>query len=448
MILVSFFAVFGLYGKSEATGSLEKFVGLKLTDSGDIFDTQADVFHAVMASKAAYSSAGGMAADPTEIPYILGADRYQPIYANGMFRGLEEKASTHVVTINGEKVAVISFRGTSNAGEWLTDANFRNKNVNIGGQNLNVHTGFYNVFEDMKDQTLNSAKNLMAGGDVKRIIVTGHSLGGAVASIMAPYIKSNFKDVELKLITFEAPMAFDKESANNVEKTIGSENITRIADKNDFVTKVGHGIYTGGHVGEGRDEWNIMKGNGIGSHHSMERVALNHAFQGLIIAENKFLNEELNAKKNVANADKVVSEDSYGFDRDLRSLKQQKREAKNNLDSLPAEAIDDAKIRELDNLNQSYTNLKNRRNKFYSKLGKEKEEALKKSDEIKAKRIELKTNGIVDFDDLFLARTGSADGKESKYVSFFKKILSIWKNDPDSLLDDVIQKNMDLLNKK
>jgi hypothetical protein len=461
LVLVSFFTVFGLYGKSEAISSLERFIGIKLNGfeelsdnpyTDGIFDRQARVYNAAMAAKAAYFSAGSMAASPTEIPELLGASRYQTLVAPNTLFGFttstEEKGLVYTTEINGEKTLVLSFRGTSNPYEWLTDANFINKTVNIGGQNLNVHTGFYNVFNAMKDQTLNSAKSLMAGGDVKRIIVTGHSLGGAVASIMAPFMKDNFKGVEVDLITFEAPKAFDKESAAKVAEIIGEENVIRIADDNDLVTKVGHGIWAGGHVGEGRSEWNMMEGNGIGSYHSMERVAANHVLQGFLIAENRLIKEEGETLRNVSNIDKVFSEDLHGFDKRLASMKQQKHILKSTLAlSTNDETIDIQQRRELDNLKQSYTNLKNRRNKFYSKLEKEKEQALENFDKVRAKRMELKTNGIVDFDNSFLAQTASADGKESKFISFIKKVLSIWSNDPDFLLDDIIQKNMDSLNK-
>jgi len=86
---------------------------------------------------------------------------------------------------------IIVIRGTANAENWLRDARFWPKK-SCGGHL--AHGGFVDAF-----------RKLCAGGmpTVKsgNLVVTGHSLGGAVATLLAEH-------VGCKLITFGSPRVY------------------------------------------------------------------------------------------------------------------------------------------------------------------------------------------------------------------------------------------------
>jgi hypothetical protein len=457
LIFVSIFACFGVCDKAQAyNSSLEKLIGIGglegyeelLSDPhhyDGIFDKYELLFNAAMAARAAYFSEN-MVTDPSEMPTLLGADRYRTLVAPNSWlfglhtSGYEEKGLAYTTEINGEKTLVLSFRGTSNFNEMLSDANFFNKNVTIGGLNLNVHSGFYNVFQDMKSQIHDLIENSMAEGNVKRVLITGHSLGGGVASIAAPYVKQ-LSSVPVDLVTFEAPKAFDKDSAAKVKKVLGPDNVIRIADENDIVTKVGHGVWTGGHVGVAQTDWNVIHGDSIGSYHSMDRVVGNMALQGRLIIEKKLDKLKTSAELKRDFAVRTLNRENdilKPIDESLILLETKLAKGKNKLASLSAqdgamgEVIDAQK--KVDELQDKYQQLENRRNKLYRRFEQEQIDAQHRIDLIDAKKKGLTA---VDADELFISKTGEKGQKDSWFKALFKSILS----NTDSSVEDLLERN-------
>ena len=59
------------------------------------------------------------------------------------------------------------------------------------------------------------------------IVVTGHSLGAALASLTAVTLKANFLNTPLKAYTFGQPRTGNKAYADLIENLIGANNIFR-----------------------------------------------------------------------------------------------------------------------------------------------------------------------------------------------------------------------------
>ncbi|KAJ6517379.1 Alpha/Beta hydrolase protein [Mycena vitilis] len=100
---------------------------------------------------------------------------------------------------------------------------------------VRVHRGFLAAYNDVVDEVLAIVKKQLEDFPSYSIVVTGHSLGGAVASLAAPSIKTAHPEVPLKLYTFAPDSVFDPgqprvgtpKFATYVEETIGVENIFR-----------------------------------------------------------------------------------------------------------------------------------------------------------------------------------------------------------------------------
>jgi hypothetical protein len=74
-------------------------------------------------------------------------------------------------------LALVSFRGTESRGDWF-------RNVNVPGRTRDygvAHRGFLGAFQAVESQLRSS----LAGMAGRKLIVTGHSLGGALATVMA-----------------------------------------------------------------------------------------------------------------------------------------------------------------------------------------------------------------------------------------------------------------------
>lgn len=97
--------------------------------------------------------------------------------------------------------------------------------VNVGDSY--VHIGFLYAYNVVASSVLRTVKAQKAAYPSYTIIVTGHSLGAAVAALAAVSIKSALPSSNLKLYTFGQPRTGNAAFATYVENLIGINNIFR-----------------------------------------------------------------------------------------------------------------------------------------------------------------------------------------------------------------------------
>jgi hypothetical protein len=104
------------------------------------------------------------------------------------------------------KTAFVAFRGTQTFEDWVGDfdALFKPyKYVPNGGQ---AHVGFQSIYEALHDSVAKGLGAALAG--CGKLLVTGHSLGGALSAVAAPdFAKNLTSPLAPELITFAGPAA-------------------------------------------------------------------------------------------------------------------------------------------------------------------------------------------------------------------------------------------------
>ncbi|MBV2128558.1 lipase family protein [Arsukibacterium indicum] len=121
-------------------------------------------------------------------------------------KGINNFASDYVVAIRGTKINR----------DWLTNANI---GVTGGDNNTMVHAGFNKAFQSMKLALEKILAPLLSGNPGATVHCVGHSLGGALASLTADWLKSSYP-CNVNLYTFGAPRvgmhAFAKKHSGSV----------------------------------------------------------------------------------------------------------------------------------------------------------------------------------------------------------------------------------------
>jgi triacylglycerol lipase len=102
------------------------------------------------------------------------------------------------------RTAFVSFRGTSDVPDWLADLDAIPAEYSRIPKFGQVHAGFQDVYDLIRESIAANLAAASAGCD--QILVTGHSLGAALAVLAAPDMFQNIPPkIEPRLITLAGP---------------------------------------------------------------------------------------------------------------------------------------------------------------------------------------------------------------------------------------------------
>lgn len=141
---------------------------------------------------------------------------------------------------------LIAVRGTASGYDGITDLV---QSVTRGPSGYPVHAGFHRTFESFKP----SIAGLTRGPKPSTVHVIGHSLGGALATIVADFLTE--QRINTKLYTFGCPRVGFDGFARNLGQKMGTNNMFRVHHAADIVSMVP--IFPYAHTPIGRDEFSL-----------------------------------------------------------------------------------------------------------------------------------------------------------------------------------------------
>ncbi|WP_370981182.1 lipase family protein [Agaribacterium sp. ZY112] len=184
--------------KNEKTRKLFYFKYKNLLDLGD---------NASLSDKGLSGKTGGI---------VLKTSHMMGLYAEGLKDTIYQNQ------------AIFAIKGTASLMDALTDLNAGIKASRTGGK---VHQGFQDTFNTYADDIPTPSKN------IHTIHCVGHSLGGALATLTADWLKSSTGRT-VKLYTFGSPRVGLEFFSNKAKTRIGDNNLYRVHHKTDPVAMV------------------------------------------------------------------------------------------------------------------------------------------------------------------------------------------------------------------
>ena len=150
---------------------------------------------------------------------------------SGMFTTAESGFAMAIPGVNERAgQTALLFRGTATMADW-------GSNLTIGAASgpagLKVHKGFNKVYTTLKEQMKEVLRHRLNG----QIHVVGHSLGGALASLMTAALACELER-QPKLYTFGAPRVGFNEFSRTLEQRLQPTNMFRVYDIADPVPMV------------------------------------------------------------------------------------------------------------------------------------------------------------------------------------------------------------------
>ncbi len=151
------------------------------------------------------------------------------------------KNSTQSFVAQSENFIIASFRGTNEWQDWLDNLNLPAIPHNLG----RVHRGFQNALEDVWDEMLATIDQFK--DNHQTLWLTGHSLGGALATLAAAE-RIDEDQPWNGLYTFGQPRCVDRTMARNINVEARGR-IFRFQNNNDIVTRIPQRLMGYSHTG-------------------------------------------------------------------------------------------------------------------------------------------------------------------------------------------------------
>jgi len=146
------------------------------------------------------------------------------------------------------KGIVLAFRGSSNIQNWIINLS-TNQVAYSRCSNCKVHNGFYTGYNLVKTAMLSQIQALKALYRDAPVYITGHSLGGALASLSAPDIKDSYGPIA-GFYTFGEPRVGNAEFATYLTSVVASYRVIHYGDLVPHVPPESFGF-----VHEGTEIW-------------------------------------------------------------------------------------------------------------------------------------------------------------------------------------------------
>lgn len=104
-----------------------------------------------------------------------------------------ENATGYIALDNTRQLIVVAFRGTVSKGDQIADLSATFTDATELCPSCRAHKGFWRYWQSAKDRVTNQVVNLTQSNPDYRIMVVGHSLGGAVATLAGAALRAKFK---------------------------------------------------------------------------------------------------------------------------------------------------------------------------------------------------------------------------------------------------------------
>ncbi len=180
-----------------------------------------------------FTSVGLIRANPQHAaPHMAAAPASQQMIA---MKAVMESSIFGLVAWNAaEKTAMVAIRGTETIWEWIDDVAAVPTPFIPDPDAGTVHLGFQLVYVQIRQSIFDLLKENCQGA--QRILVTGHSLGGALAEFATLDIRRNLLPIAPEMYTFAGPRAGAPDWAEVFNRTIAT--CYRVVNFGDLVPQV------------------------------------------------------------------------------------------------------------------------------------------------------------------------------------------------------------------
>ncbi|MEK8127930.1 lipase family protein [Paenibacillus filicis] len=133
------------------------------------------------------------------------------------------------ITESADRI-IIAFRGTNTRPEWISNSIARQTPYPFLSDSGLVHSGFLDIYRTARKSILSALRKLP---EDRKLFITGHSLGGALATLCAVDVAANSKFKSPVVYTYASPRVGNPKFAMRFNNLLSGRH--RIYNNNDLV---------------------------------------------------------------------------------------------------------------------------------------------------------------------------------------------------------------------
>ncbi|KAK5164894.1 uncharacterized protein LTR77_009558 [Saxophila tyrrhenica] len=155
------------------------------------------------------------------------------------FLKVDERKTTGLIMLDhAHKALVITFRGTISDADWETNLEFVLEDASdVCGKGCKAHAGFFASWRGVSDIVTTKWRALSQQYPQYSTIITGHSLGGAIAHLCAAGLKTVGPNAAMSLYSYASPRVGNEVFASFINQRFGA-NIYRFTHLDDPIPRL------------------------------------------------------------------------------------------------------------------------------------------------------------------------------------------------------------------
>ncbi|KAI9293236.1 alpha/beta-hydrolase [Neoconidiobolus thromboides FSU 785] len=158
-----------------------------------------------------------------------------PVQHVGTYFDKSTQTKAYLGIDKNKKAIILGFRGTSTLRNFIQDAKFFKDPIVFNNKEYKVHRGFKQCSDRLLPMYVNDLRSLLIKNKNYKLVVVGHSLGGAIGVLSSLMLRQRLglNDNKLEVFTYGEPRVGDKEFARYLNQQ--RFTLTRAVNNNDIV---------------------------------------------------------------------------------------------------------------------------------------------------------------------------------------------------------------------
>ncbi|KAI9294281.1 alpha/beta-hydrolase [Neoconidiobolus thromboides FSU 785] len=158
-----------------------------------------------------------------------------PIQHVATYNDKTTESKAYLAVDKNKEVVVLSFRGSSTLRNFIQDAKVFKDSIALNNKEYKVHRGFKQCTDSLLPLYIDRLKESLNKHKHYKLVVVGHSLGGAISVLSALMLRQRLglKDERLEVFTYGQPRIGDEEFAHYLNQQ--TFTLTRAVNSDDIV---------------------------------------------------------------------------------------------------------------------------------------------------------------------------------------------------------------------